>query len=199
MNPENVLLILVRNPELGKVKTRLAATIGDENALKIYQELLRHTLKVTKNLAVRKQLFYADYVPEQDIWPIGNYEKHLQENGDLGQRMQNAFAQAFAGGAKKVIVIGSDCYELTQTILEEAFNKLLRNDAVIGPATDGGYYLLGFSRLNPTVFEHKSWSTNSVYHETCADLKKAGMSFSVLPILSDVDEEADLGLLRNLL
>ncbi len=196
---EKVLLIFVRNPELGKVKTRLAATVGEENALTVYRELLRHTKSITAQLPVKKMIFYADNLPEQDTWPAKTFGKFLQPIGDLGWRMQTAFQQAFEQGAKQVVLIGSDCYELTAEILSDAFNELKTHDAVIGPAADGGYYLIGFSRPDYTVFSNKNWSTETVFFDTTHDLKREGLSYFTLPVLSDVDEEKDLGILRNLL
>ena len=196
---EKVLLIFIRNPELGKVKTRLAATIGNENALKVYEELLRYTQQITENLPFRKVLYYADEVLEKDCWPNPVYEKRTQISGNLGIKMLNAFTETFASGAEQVVLIGSDCYELTSEILEEAFRQLEKHDAVIGPAADGGYYLVGFSRLNPSVFQNKTWSTHTVFQETIQDLKQAGYSYFTLPKLNDVDEEKDLGTLRHLL
>jgi rSAM/selenodomain-associated transferase 1 len=199
INTENALIIFIRNPEPGKVKTRLAATIGDEKALTVYRELLRHTRQITENLPVRKLLFYADQVNLQDEWVSENYEKFLQAPGDLGLKMAAAFERAYLVGAKKVMVIGSDCYELTEALINQAFQDLVNYNAVIGPAADGGYYLLGFSRPNPTVFQNKIWSTDTVYEDTIRDLDTAGMRFKVLPVLNDVDEEKDLGMLRKLL
>ena len=196
---KNALLIFVRNPELGKVKTRLAATLGNENALIIYQELLRHTRKITEYLPVRKLLFYADEIQENDNWPKENFERFQQAPGDLGIKMQAAFMGAFALGAKHVILIGSDCYEMTSETILEAFEKLKTHDAVIGPAVDGGYYLIGFSRPNNTVFEDKTWSTNTVFKDTIQDLENYGFSYFSLPFLNDVDEEKDLGILRKLI
>src|SRR5688572_652040 len=106
MNSENALLIFVRNPELGKVKTRLAATIGNEKALKIYEELLRHTRQISEKLPVQKLLFYADEINLNDNWQPENFQKFLQPAGDLGSKMQAAFETAFSAGAKKVIIIG---------------------------------------------------------------------------------------------
>lgn len=189
---ENALIIFIRNPESGKVKTRLAATIGNEKALLVYLELLRHTREITLDLPIRKLLFYAENIAETDEWPQENFEKYRQPEGDLGRRMEAAFEQAFSEGAGKVIIIGSDCYELTLDLIERAFEELSCHDAVIGPAADGGYYLLGFSALNRSVFRNKSWSTDTVFQDTVQDLKEAGLSYKVLPVLHDVDEENDL-------
>jgi rSAM/selenodomain-associated transferase 1 len=199
MQADKALIIFIRNPELGKVKTRLAATVGAENALRVYEELLRFTREITEKLPVRKLLFYADRIAEKDSWPNADSERFLQPVGDLGDKMQAAFAQAFSEGARQVMIIGSDCYELSEELIREAFHKLETYDAVIGPAADGGYYLLGFSRPIHSVFQHKNWSTASVFQDTISDLEKEKFGYFVLPVLNDVDEEKDLGELRNLL
>ena len=188
---KKLLLIFVKNVVLGKVKTRLAATIGPEKALNIYQLLLKRTYEVTVALSVSKAVYYSDYTVE-DIFKPPYYEKHIQRGQDLGARMQHAFEQAFATGFDQVCIIGSDCYELTEDIIGQAFEKLARNDVVIGPAEDGGYYLLGMKKLHPALFTNKNWSTDSVLPDTLNNIKADGQSVALLPQLTDVDEEKDL-------
>ncbi|SDM12429.1 hypothetical protein SAMN05421823_110236 [Catalinimonas alkaloidigena] len=188
----DTLLIFVKNPVLGQVKTRLARTLGDERALQIYRRLLAHTLAITAPLPCRKLVFYADYIAPGDLWAQAGYEQNLQADGDLGQRMHAAFQTAFAAAAPRVVVIGSDCWELTTAHLEEAFQRLRTHEAVIGPAHDGGYYLLGLQRAIPALFAHKAWSTAHVLPDTLADLTRLQLRYALLPALSDVDEAADL-------
>jgi rSAM/selenodomain-associated transferase 1 len=198
MNKENkeLLIIFVKNAVLGKVKTRLAASIGAEKALEIYQLLLKRTYEVTVTLPMAKAIYYSDYISE-DLFPQPYYEKYIQPDGDLGERMQQAFTQAFAAGFERVCIIGSDCYELTEAIIQQAFNKLKQNDVVIGPAEDGGYYLLGMKILSPELFTNKKWSTDSVMQDTLNTIKDAGQSIALLPQLTDVDEEKDLVTIRE--
>jgi rSAM/selenodomain-associated transferase 1 len=186
------LIIFVRNPELGKVKTRLAKTIGDEQALQIYKQLLQRTVEVTRNLASDKYVFYADGVNPNDVWENERYNKRKQEGDDLGERMQNAFQRVFNEGFAKVAIIGSDCYDLTSEIVTEAFEKLDAFDAVLGPSTDGGYYLFGMKNLVEDIFKDKRWSTESVLNDTINDLTLNGCSFFRLPALTDVDEEENI-------
>ena len=113
------LIIFIKNAEKGKVKTRLASTLGDDMALKIYYALLHHTRKVVQALPVNRLLFYSRFIHEGDDWPASDFQKHLQEGNDLGERMVNAFALAFQH-YQKVIIIGSDCASLTPAIVEEA-------------------------------------------------------------------------------
>lgn len=187
------LIIFVKNPVLGKAKTRLAATIGAEAALAIYELLLEKTAAITKELPIEKVVYYDQFIDHTDIWPEVHFKKDLQIKGDLGLKMQTAFLQAFNEGYDKVCIIGSDCYDLTEEHIRLAFATLDNDDAVLGPAKDGGYYLLGLSGFYPDFFQEKTWSTSSVAKETIKDFEKLGLSFSELPVLSDVDVEEDLG------
>ncbi|MEN8913390.1 MAG: TIGR04282 family arsenosugar biosynthesis glycosyltransferase [Polaribacter sp.] len=168
---KNLLLIFTRNPELGKVKTRLAKTIGAEKALAIYKFLLAHTKKVTENIACDKAVYYSVKVREDDLWNGEIYQKKQQLGEDLGIRMQNAFQDAFANGYEKVLIVGSDLIDLSEEIIEKGFLQLASNDVVIGPAEDGGYYLLGMKSVHPNVFKNKNWGTSTVREETLNDLK----------------------------
>ena len=190
MNDNRALLLFVRNPEKGKVKTRLAQDLGDDKALAIYLELLDITRAVAVAIPAERLLFYSNFIPENDDWPEAHFQKHLQSNGDLGARMEAAFQQALETHQKAVIV-GSDCPELSPEIIEQAFAKLEDCDAVFGPANDGGYYLLGLKTVIPTVFREMVWSTESVLSETLARLDAAGKSYALLPELSDVDHAED--------
>ena len=188
----NLLLIFVKNPRLGKVKTRLAATIGNREALRIYLKLLERTRAVTLPLAVDKMVCYTPKVIDNDLWDNEHYQKVRQSEGDLGERMYQAFEQGFARGYQRICIIGSDCYELTTSVIEQAFAQLAAHDVVIGPSTDGGYYLLGMNRLHPALFTNKAWSTASVKDATVRDLEQRQLRWFELPVLTDVDEEADL-------
>ena len=193
------LLIFARHPELGRVKTRLAATIGDEAALAVYQELLQHTYTATATVAARKIVWMAEapttLTAPSDVW--SDYEQLLQFPGDLGTKMQAAFSHAFATGAKLVIVIGTDCPGLTGEFLTQAFAALETHDVVIGPAEDGGYYLLGMREVYADLFAGKSWSTTSVLAHTLTDAARLGLRVAQLPTLRDVDTAADLAAWRG--
>lgn len=187
---KNALIIFVRNPVLGKVKTRLAATIGDEKTLMLYKHLLQHTHAITLNLPVTKFVYYADYVNEEDLW--NGFEKRLQQGNDLGERMKNAFAELFEMGFKNICIIGSDCYELSNNTLMYAFEILNSTDAVIGPVTDGGYYVLGMNKPVTDFFSGKEWSTNTVFINTLKDAARLNLLIHQLPMLNDIDTENDL-------
>lgn len=181
------LIIFVRHPELGKVKTRLAATIGNEATLTIYKKLLQHTFDISNAADCDKHVFYSTTVVENDLWNGDRFFKDLQENSDLGSRMKAAFRKLFQKGYKRVCIIGSDCYELSANIIEDAFQRLDENDLVIGPAKDGGYYLLAMKEDVKNVFQNIEWSTEKVLKQTIEVAQQKGYSYSLLPELSDVD------------
>ena len=188
------LIIFVRHPELGKVKTRLAKVIGDDKALYVYNLLLSHTRKITIPLNCRKFVYYTDQVIENDIWTFPGYTKRRQAGEDLGARMSDAFKELFDQGFKRVMIIGSDCYQLQTAILEQAISALAESEVVIGPTFDGGYYLLGLNRYVPELFTDKPWSTDQVTNHTLATANQLKLTYSLLERLHDVDEAADLDL-----
>jgi rSAM/selenodomain-associated transferase 1 len=187
---KSALIIFLKYPELGRSKTRLAATVGNENALKVYIELLNHTNLISKELNCDKYLFYDKVTANNMPWGDDIYHTAYQLESDLGGRMQNAFEQLFDKGYERIVIIGSDCYELSMEIIEEAFNKLNSSKVVIGPAKDGGYYLL--SQPIPQLFSGVAWSTKEVFSATIDTLKSLGISHDTTSILSDIDTEDDL-------
>ena len=187
---KKLLLIFTRNPELGKVKTRLAKDIGDQKALDIYKFLINHTVSVTKNLPVAKHVYYSVQIHNEDFWNEEYFDKRKQHGTDLGIRMENAFQDSFTEGYEQVIIIGSDLYDITQEEITAAFDTLENHDAVIGPATDGGYYLLGLKQVIPAVFTNKSWGTDTVFQQTKADLADQNTAF--LSPKNDVDYLSDI-------
>jgi len=187
-----LLIIFYRNPHVGKVKTRLAAEVGDSKALAIYLYLVSHTRTITETLSVDKVVFYSDHIDTEDSWINTIYMKQLQDGLDLGDKMYNAFQYGFGKGYNSICIIGTDCFELTPSIISRAFEALTFSDAVIGPAKDGGYYLLGMNSLHEQFFRDKSWGTNSVFKDTVSDFKAAAIKFHALPALSDIDKASDL-------
>tara|TARA_R100000935_G_scaffold12507_1_gene24840 strand:+ start:690 stop:1292 length:603 start_codon:yes stop_codon:yes gene_type:complete len=190
LNSKNLLLIFTRNPELGKVKTRLAKDVGDKAALNIYKFLLDHTVAVTKNIASDKEVYYSEEIHNNDIWDPQVYTKKLQQGENLGDRMKNAFAEGFKNGYSKIAIIGSDLFDITSEEIAEAFDKLNEADFVVGPATDGGYYLLGMRCLKTSIFVDKQWGTSTVLQETLKDL--SAESVSLLGEKNDVDHYSDI-------
>ncbi|MCK5441855.1 MAG: TIGR04282 family arsenosugar biosynthesis glycosyltransferase [Maribacter sp.] len=187
---ENLLLIFTRNPVLGKCKTRLAATIGDRTALNIYKFLIVHTQELTKNVSAHKRVYYSEEIWNNDVWDNTIFDKRLQEGIDLGERMANAFLKGFEDGFKNIIIIGSDMYDLSKSDLDEAFLLLQKNDFVLGPAEDGGYYLLGMRNFKKTLFQNKDWGKENVFKNTMDDLKKDKVH--LLKTKNDIDVYDDI-------
>jgi len=187
---KDLLLILTRNPELGKCKTRLAAKVGDRAALDIYKFLLDKTVSFTEDLKVEKWVYYSEEIWKDDIWDNNIYQKKLQVGNDLGKRMMNAFNEGFQAGFEQIIIIGSDMYHLNQSDLEEAFSKFKNQNFVVGPAEDGGFYLLGMKSLKKELFQNKEWGTNTVLDDTLSDLKDEKVA--LLEERNDVDYYEDI-------
>lgn len=187
---KNLLLIFTRNPELGKAKTRLAKTVGNQTALEIYKFLLERTRDISSKVNADKAVYYSVKIRENDIWNPDIFNKHQQLGEDLGIRMLNAFKNGFNSGYKKVLIIGSDLYDLSAKNIEKAFKELDSNDVVIGPAIDGGYYLLGMNSLQENVFKNKNWGTETVRKDTLQDLfdKKV----KLLEFKNDIDIYEDI-------
>jgi rSAM/selenodomain-associated transferase 1 len=191
------VLVFVRAPEAGRVKTRLAGAIGDGAALRIYRRLAEHTLREAAALAdegVRLRVHYtpADAGDAVRAW-LGAGPAYLaQADGDLGVRMEDAFARAFEEGAEQVVIVGSDLPELSASLLRRAFGVLDAHPAVVGPARDGGYYLLGLTRSVAGIFHGIAWSTPHVLAATLERFGAAGIHPPLLEELADVDEVEDL-------
>ena len=147
-------------------------------------------MNITKDIKTEKRVYYSDRIDLNDHWNEPVYSKRLQKGLDLGDRMQNAFLEGFQDGFTNIVLIGSDLYDLSQSDLENAFEELRKKDLVIGPANDGGYYLIGMKNNNPGIFENKKWGSSAVLKDTLDDLK--GKSVSLLAEKNDVDHYEDL-------
>lgn len=180
------IITFVRKPELGKVKTRIAAAVGDYEALRIYRELLRHTRRILDQVEATRYIYYTQIPPEADRWSSAKYNSRTQVEGDLGRKLQAAFAECL-DIHDEVLVIGSDCATLTPQQIEDAFSALSTSDVVIGPTLDGGYYLLGLKRPTPSLFENIHWSTDTVLEETIAKVTALNQTYTLLERLSDID------------
>jgi len=186
----NLILIFTRNPKIGQCKRRLAEKVGDVNALSVYKILLGYTVKVTDDLNCDKAVYYTPKITKNDIWGDDNYQKFRQKGADLGLRMMHAFENSFQAGYEKVIIIGSDIIDLKPQHINQAFNALDNNDVVIGPAEDGGYYLLGMKKMRTSIFLNKDWGTSSVRKDTLSDL--LSLQVVLLEMLNDIDVYDDL-------
>ena len=188
----NRIIVFIKNPKAGKVKTRLAEMIGEQKALKVYQHLLDHTLRIAEATDADKIVCYSEFIPANDAWKKAGFEQALQTGADLGERMTNAFRSSFIKGYEKTILIGSDCFEIDPEHLEDAFAKLTDNDLVIGHARDGGYYLIGMRESNPELFTGIQWSQPDVFKKTMDKAAAKGLKTALTDELSDIDHFSDL-------
>jgi len=202
MSYTNHLLIFARVPKPGTNKTRLIPALGDENATLVYRNLAERTLNRARQLGREKAClatvcFTGGTVDEAQA-EFGDDLAYLEQVGSsLGDRMQHATLSAFDGGAKKAIVIGTDCPSLTADDLKVAFEQLDNNDVVVGPALDGGYYLIGLNANQSTLFEGIDWSTSLVFEQTMHKAHSLKLSVHTLGKYPDVDYPEDLLPLRR--
>lgn len=194
---KRLLMVFIKNPERGQVKTRLAIDLGDDKALEVYHKLLEQTRNVSLSVKCSKQLWYASFVDQNDEWPEVFFTKKQQEGSDLGERMKMAFETAFAEDFGKVVIIGGDCPQLDGSTLEEAFARLDDFPVVVGPANDGGYYLLGMNRFY-NLFDGIEWSTTSVLNDSIKKMRQLGLKYFKLPELIDLDTIDDYKKLSSL-
>lgn len=194
------VILFARHPEAGRVKTRLAKDLGDENALRIYQALLAHTLETVRNSGYRNVLMVEppDRTAEAGIWAPGMDLYLPQSGGDLGARMSDAVKSAFARGAERVLLLGCDCPQISKESLISSFKALEACDVVLGPCLDGGYYLLGLKEEREALFRSIPWSTGAVLEATLNILKKQTLSYILHEKFSDVDTQEDFERVRHL-
>jgi hypothetical protein len=191
------LIIFTRYPEAGKAKTRLIPALGAEAAAELHRQMTEYTLaqvkRLQQSLSLTVEIWFAggDRIQMQ-TWLGSDLSYQPQPEGDLGDRMAQAFQTAFDNGVKAAIIIGTDCPELTDVLLTEAFQALQQTDLVLGPATDGGYYLIGLRRSVPELFKTIAWSTDRVFQQTVDIASNLNLSLATLPALTDVDRPDDL-------
>jgi rSAM/selenodomain-associated transferase 1 len=198
--PRQLLVTFLRFPEPGKVKTRLAAGVGAQEAAAIYRQLVALTFEAVASWADRPaRSVWVAFDPanrETEVrdWllagPAGSAlatTLRAQGDGDLGARLEQQFDDAFREGHERVVAIGSDCPDLTASVLEQAFAHLGSADVVLGPAVDGGYYLIGTNRPAPELFRGIPWSSPTTLAATLAAATASGRRVAVLPRLADVD------------
>lgn len=184
-----LVIVFVKNIKLGKVKTRLAKTIGNQAAFEVYSELVKITEHATAKLKADKRIYFSDAIIENK-W--NGFEKHVQEGENLGVRMKNAFSKGFEDGYERIVLIGSDLPDINETHINNGLKALKEYDSVFGPAVDGGYYLLGLKKLYHSVFDDKPWSQPNLLEETLQELKTKAITFSILETLNDIDTFEDL-------
>jgi rSAM/selenodomain-associated transferase 1 len=187
------LVVFIKAPRPGSVKTRLAQTIGDDAACDVYRELVAAVLGRVGTISSVELRFSPDDAPDEIAsWVRSGWTMRPQGGGCLGERMHRAFLEHFESGARRVVIIGSDSPEITTTDICEAWQALKSHDVVLGPAVDGGYWLIGLRGPCAKLFEGISWSTDSVMRETLVRIGQANLTVSLLGRLSDVDTELDV-------
>ena len=186
---KTLVIVFVKNIQLGKVKTRLAKTIGNKAAFQVYTELVKLTENTTKNLQNDVHIYFSETVTD-NLWK--NHYKTTQEGNHLGERMKNAFKKSFKAGYKRVVLIGTDLPDINKTHITKGLDLLKQNDVVFGPAEDGGYYLIGLSKMHDFIFDNKPWSQPNLLAETRHELNLKNIKFSTLVTLNDIDVYNDL-------
>jgi rSAM/selenodomain-associated transferase 1 len=184
-----LVIVFVKNIELGEVKTRLAKTIGDYGAFEVYSQLVGLTENITTQLDIDRHIYFSKAI-EDNYWP--KELKTIQRGKDLGERMQNAFKDAFDSGYDRVVLIGSDLPDLKTSHILKSIEALSHRDVVFGPAEDGGYYLIGLNKIIPQIFNDKPWSQSQLLNETLQELDKLGYTTAMLEPLNDIDTYEDL-------
>jgi rSAM/selenodomain-associated transferase 1 len=193
MDSAREILVFAKYPETGRCKTRLAASVGAETALKIYRALLEHTLQVVRSLPCTRILFVdpPERVAEASSWASGMDLYLPQAPGDLGGRLSEAMETRLSEGARKIIFLGSDCPQISKDSVLSSFTALDEYDVVLGPTEDGGYYLLGLKSSHPFLFQDIPWSSERVLEKTLNILKRESLSYILLETFSDVDTLQD--------
>jgi len=182
----NLIIVFSRTPVLGKVKTRIAKDLGDLQALKIHKKLYNHTTAIVKEAKIPYKIYFSED-PIMDI----NHLFNVQTGIGLGDRMSNAFSSELIE-YENICLIGSDCLELTANDIAKAFQHLAANDVVLGPAIDGGYYLIGLKKPHPQLFRNIHWGSSVVLEETLKTCSTHNLSVKLLRPLNDIDLLEDL-------
>lgn len=182
------VVLLAKRPQLGRVKTRLAATIGEEAALVVYKELLAHTFHALLETDINVAIYLTG---RGEITIPRSFELKDQTNGDIGERMHHAIEDALKE-ANKVVLVGSDIPEISSAIISDAMSALSDVDVVLGPSEDGGYYLIGMKKANAHLFDNMEWSVATVFEETLKRCSAEKLIVHLCPTLYDLDDEKDL-------
>jgi uncharacterized protein len=193
----DAVIVFARLPFEGKVKTRLASTLGDEFALKFYKACSQHIFNECRKIAKSGTSIYV-FFPAEDKnnrmieWAGNDFRFFSQQGNDIGIKMLNAFKMVYSQGIKKAILIGTDIPDISSEVLYKALKALDNNEVVIGPAKDGGYYLIGMKRLYESLLGTNNWGTNKVFTETLNQLRINNISYELTPEFYDIDTEENL-------
>jgi rSAM/selenodomain-associated transferase 1 len=201
MTDKRCVILFVKFPEKGQVKSRLAQLMDEDLVLRLYENMVLDTIDLLTRGRFPFRICFTPPDARDRIleWLGQGYRAFPQTGDDLGDRMENAFERVFSEGVEDALLIGSDIPGLTAEVMDEAFTALLENEAVIGPAGDGGYYLIGFKKgpFEPVIFHDMVWSTKTVFRETMDKLHDTSLKVHVLPELTDVDTVEDLKTLMS--
>ena len=201
MHSNSVAILFIKAPLPGMAKSRLAAGIGAQAAADLYRLFILDAVDMLGRTSCAVRIYFSPADAADVIAEIAGRKHPLlpQAGDDLGQKMENAFLDAFSSGYERAVLVGSDIPELSHTVIAAAFDALDRNDAVLGPAADGGYYLVGFRKdsLLPDVFRGIPWSTSEVFDLTVGILQAKHLGVHLLPRLGDVDSLSDLKAFRQ--
>lgn len=177
------VIVFVRHPEKGKVKSRIATVTGEDTAYHVYRTLYDSTMDLAGAIPFRTTIYSTGEMCDD------GYRK--QVGRDLGERMYNASREIFNEGGGPVVIIGSDCPDLNPELIDQAFSMLRQADLVFGPSEDGGYYLIGMNALHPSLFMDIEWGTDRVFRRSVENAETAGLSYKSLKVLYDVDTVED--------
>lgn len=193
---KKAFIVFVRTPELNRVKTRLQGSLGSDRTLKIYKDFISQTLHTCDHLrGVNK--FLGCFPTHQDAFLKRLSRRHNlqlfnQVGRDLGEKFINAFQDRFAEGYRQVVIIGSDSPTIPVDYIRQAFRELQRKEIVLGPCTDGGYYLVGATRISDKFFQRIPWDSHRVLNRTLDKLNSEKVRYSLLPFWYDIDDIQDL-------
>ena len=205
--PQQAVILFTRYPQAGKVKTRLIDELGPQGAATLHDQLTKEVISKLQPMLtpqeagfIQLQILYCGGTEQEMTQWLGDDIQFARQYGNgLGERMQRAFEQSWQQGAKQILLIGSDCPAITASIIKQGLKQLLSHDLVLGPAVDGGYYLIGLSdRLKNNkkdytrLFQNIDWGTEHVLRQTLDQAKKSDFSFALLPKLHDIDRPEDL-------
>jgi uncharacterized protein len=189
----NAIIVFQKEFKIGTVKTRLAATLGLKAALDVYKELVFHTYDILQKVSDQCDVivFLNEKLEERPPYLPDSFQLFTQHGNSLGERISHAFEKVFSLGYSSVAIIGTDCLELREEHLRQTFHELKVIDVCIGPAYDGGYYLIALNAYHPELFQDIPWSTDLVLMETMQILTKRQLSYTFLEVLNDIDTEID--------
>lgn len=199
MSPDNILIIFVKYPQAGFVKTRLSKTIGKQSAALLYKLFVETIIATTKDIFFKRIIFFTPPSKRKEFvkWLGKDLEFFPQRGNNLGRKMSNAFKEVFKHGAKRVAIIGTDSPLIDNRIIRKAFSILETKRCVVGPSLDGGYYLLGLSGFYRQIFEGIDWGTDRVFRQTLNSIKKLSIKYSILGKHFDVDDMEGLDRLNK--